>query len=239
MTDAGLLHVAYGCPALHSLHFSATGIADWGVRRPVVLAGPLPGARVVVAAAGAKGWRGGVKAAGAVGAEARAACIQMAARCWLGRWVALGGALGDNFIAGTGMKRGGAIGCRRLADGIWRAAGAPRRAEGWHGVPILPILWSPQDRPTCYPLRRDLQSQSPRSGFQSLPSLSQSLKAWFQSLPSRTQSLKARFQSLRFQTQSLKAGFQSLPSQTQSFLHGAKSFSLVVKPPVSIPNLTR
>ncbi|PNW81127.1 hypothetical protein CHLRE_07g343626v5 [Chlamydomonas reinhardtii] len=53
MTDAGLLHVAYGCPALHSLHFSATGFTDWGVRRPVALAGPLPGVRVVVAAAGA------------------------------------------------------------------------------------------------------------------------------------------------------------------------------------------
>ena len=116
MTDAGLLHVAYGCPALHSQRFSATGIADWGVRRPVVLAGPLPGARVVVAAAGAKGWRGGVKAAGAVGAEARAACNQMAARCWLGRWVALGGALGDNFVAGTVV-------------GAWRAVSREQRVR--------------------------------------------------------------------------------------------------------------
>ncbi|KAG2434631.1 hypothetical protein HXX76_007525 [Chlamydomonas incerta] len=75
VTDAGLLHVAYGCPALRSLDVSATGITDWGVRRLVALAGP-PAADVAAAAAhrvqGQQPQAGGA-AVGAAGAAAAAA----------------------------------------------------------------------------------------------------------------------------------------------------------------------
>ncbi|KAG2442155.1 hypothetical protein HYH02_009643 [Chlamydomonas schloesseri] len=101
VTDAGLLHVAYGCTALTSLDVSATGITDWGVRRLVALAGPP-------APAGGGAGRGGVVGAAAAGAGAMEAEVQACEGKQAGAAAAGGGGGGG----ASGVKEGGGAGRR-------------------------------------------------------------------------------------------------------------------------------
>ncbi|PNW81158.1 hypothetical protein CHLRE_07g344702v5 [Chlamydomonas reinhardtii] len=121
VTDAGLLHVAYGCTALRSLDVSATGITDWGVRRLMALAGPPPLQQ--------QGQRAGGAAAGAAGAAVSGS--------WAGQQVVRrrrrqgvidlvsdsGGddededvqaGCGGGALGGNAVSAGAGVGCRRL-----------------------------------------------------------------------------------------------------------------------------